>query len=606
MRAHAKLTRSGTCWARSVLSSEDVGDQLRIKHHPPPPDAVFLRNLQRKMFWQEPLVRKGKQPSEKQLQDNAVLKVEYQRICNGHPFARVPVHYCCPEVGCECTSPEDSSKRFNKCTRSVHLRCRPYESADKEWTGIEKAATYHASQITHHGMHRFIFDRATSKLPARDGNLLHLVPGAQWQDAPQSSFFDDVDWHKMMGSRVRCVRDKLMPTSADFRVLFIAMTSGCLETISYRLFQKVKDIKGVPLLMRFTYKNTNPATLPLQWFSSMLAAQHPGLRLLTGSLGYKDTASFLRYEKDLAHMMRKTLINLTLTGYVRFIRKVVETWPWKVATVANDSAPMPVRKAVSVDFCKGCERCLDFGWLRQLRGAVMEPDDLFDDLLQEAIWLWALSHDCENDNMELGVAGCKHSNTQLSKWELVCSRHINRVAASAYGKLSRREEAGDQKPAEDESGNSDDGPNLKWSGNARAPWKSAFQAFHSFAAKRDTALGHHFQPVSKEYWQKCRAEFFTDMSDEQRAQYETKQEDAANLAVSAARAARAPQPEPVASCVALVPADAPACNSRVKIWSVNNVIGGHVEQPRSKGSACPMGPQRLRSILFASTVVLAG
>lgn len=86
------------------------------------------------------------------------------------------------------------------------------------------------------------------------------------------SWFENMDWHKLLNKRVTHVKQELMSESGQLHCVFIVFLAVALESIT-EFYTSRSALDTPPPLFDLADEARSPFTSVLQWLSSLL---HPG------------------------------------------------------------------------------------------------------------------------------------------------------------------------------------------------------------------------------------------------------------------------------------------------------------------------------------------
>ena len=120
--------------------------------------------------------------------------------------------------------------------------------------------------------------QALDSQPAAD---LSRATAATEAKSAMQIWFEDVDWHRMIGKRVTSIKGGLMSDSGQLHSIFVTFLSVSIETITEFYTDKSRDklyeaseAKHAPLF-DLTSTARSPFTSALQWLSSILEPNSP-------------------------------------------------------------------------------------------------------------------------------------------------------------------------------------------------------------------------------------------------------------------------------------------------------------------------------------------
>ena len=570
--AYGKLEQQGNFWFRSVQSVPYVlasEKPLRVFHREPPPLAAKLNNLKLEFFVARPFARDGKPPSQRRISLDEKKRIEHMKICNGNPFDPTPVHYCHPVVGCLCglllasethsvdpgpDSPHLPSdvriiKRYAASIVALGYRKKPPVPAVKEFTKVAEAMNNLAFSMNSNGIAFAVYDCSVKRIQPHAfphalrelGLSLQLMPAADLSKASQGvtdyQDLEGVDWHALVGRRVKYVSANLMNYTALLSVTLLAVLVGAEETISKKLFS------GTVKLADTAYLPRNPALPVMQFFSSILAQEHDVILLLCGAAGCHTADAVNRTNPKAAHLIRCATVGSSAATHLRHIDRA-ELWPTPLAVIGSPDVPEEIQLDVAQRFCRRLPCDLDAGMGQVVYAqAGHNVEALYDTGILSPFWrralfTWASFHDQHTFDLECGFAHTKKATHLLNKWDLISARCVNRNAKQAMPAICADSRIQPTQlsilpplpspvadspgadsttplplPGADPSSSSSSSappppppPPVRFHRSRGRSHKSALQLYHKKCSQRDSKLGVlHISPLSSTYWERVRA-----------------------------------------------------------------------------------------------------
>ena len=305
--------------------------------------------------------------------------------------------------------------------------------------------------------------------------------------------------------------------------------------------------------------------------------------------GFSQPASLIATDTTAAKLIRRSLATAAMAVYMRHIYKY-QQWPWKAAGMINPHFTREAREQVQEEFMQACPKCLDMGFCRSLRRRILRRQDLDDPQWVECLAVWCFLIDGDTHDMELWNGWLKQHNVGLSTFHLAAARLVNGQAKAALPPILPGNEQ------EDDDANGASSSHL-------CAERSAIQLFHKHCVRRDRAAGliapGEWNPVSREYWQRTKAEFAA-LTDAEKQDYE--ELIVAHVAAHRNRheVALVEERREAEAVVAVEPVRTPF--SAIQIVSQNTGIGGHAAWPPPlDGIPCPFSQDRFEALLDEET-----
>ena len=244
-------------------------------------------------------------------------------------------------------------------------------------------------------------------------------------------FVDECDWHALFGKRISFVKAHLMDPCHDMHLTsmeLIVVAEEQLTILQFDSKRHVAEDEGKPYIIRQSYLPTNAGVALGQFHASLLSGKHLSVQLLCRNRGLSTAEELCKHDREAAHVVRKACFSSSVMAEIRHVRTLTKCWPLKGALLVNSDVPDDMKLAMVRELRSSCPQCLDQGVFRVIKRIVVHLDDLLRDSWQEALSVLFYLIDGNTSEQELHHAFNKLSNTQLSKFELLVARFVNREA----------------------------------------------------------------------------------------------------------------------------------------------------------------------------------
>jgi hypothetical protein len=408
---------------------------------------------------------------------------------------------------------------------------RPKPPQKEEWTDIADCVMFEGRSLALGRLGREVFNRSISNMPAKSildshaaAPSLDIVPAAKIPSAPEltsglrSATVDSIDWHVLLGSRVRKVQNSLMSVGKHFNLIAAAIVIGCEQTLTHKLFA------GAVTLFDYVSDYKHPCLNLMQFLPSLLQGEHAASRIICASVGWDRPSEVLRFHPKEAACFRSLCVGSSIRAYIRHFYRF-KLMPWPLALIGDPDVREEVKSQVGFWFCTMCKYRLGAGFglaLRDLTGDSLElihATGVLSPYWRGVLNYWARELvDVDTDDLELMNGASKRQNCDANRWELVCARDVIHAAK----RLRAMEAATTSKDAKHEDGEGEaTDKKVDAAGNASRlrSHKSGIQLFHKLCSKRDAELGvMTSSPASKDYWAQVRGEWDV-LSDNERLHF---------------------------------------------------------------------------------------
>jgi hypothetical protein len=131
----------------------------------------------------------------------------------------------------------------------------------KEWTAVYEGMSYHAFSMALGSLGLAVFNLSIGAIASRMPSMApaHHVQGGHNTQAT-SAFMENMDWHRLVGSRTSAVQQNLNGREHQVPVLLISLISGAEESLGFQHFS------GQASLFQYAFEAKHPAMVVAQYF----------------------------------------------------------------------------------------------------------------------------------------------------------------------------------------------------------------------------------------------------------------------------------------------------------------------------------------------------
>ncbi len=497
------LFRMGANWLRMIHAVPRVVIQrLRVLRGKPPASAFgkefrdYLATNRQVESRYSKYVSPTEMPSAFQAQQQFQRRLDaLLAVCNG-PLGTAPwTHYCANESCCSGYDLVVTQRRMSEAIVGFFFCSLPTIPSPSKWTKTGPCLDWVLGCLWVHSALPQIMDEAFSRA------FVSSTLGAPRNEDDQL-FTEEVAWRQLEGKRMRLATEFFRKPDISASLTILALVKEPLRWLTCVFLKCAKSLEEPtqwPPLCDLCRKDASCVTSVLQYYSYLCTGEAARLCLLFRG---QSPDAWQRHHTTQALEVRRVVLVAASWVHERHVRRL-QTWPWRLASLPDTRLPLDERQAVAKEFWDTPRCCLDGGFSRRLKESLHEWQELLRPQWMSALLAWASTVRCTMAHIEFKHAKNRRRAHPQMSWEQFTALYVTGEAKASLILAERAAQAETVRARAVVPFDQVPGPGPP----KERRHKTALALFRSEAMSRDRTLGIAFNPCSKSYWDKVKADF---------------------------------------------------------------------------------------------------